>query len=175
MRATPTFRAWPLGLALLVLGCGKPSAGPNAPAASGEAAPVKASFDTLQKALEEHEQYPEKLWLLLDRPCQQEAERAARAWKKAFADADILLVQQELGIGQAQLEKLDGPGFLQTIAFYDGPVQAIALSRKIAAVRVEGDTATVDYVTPKGATEQLTFAREGGNWKARLPIKLPRR
>ncbi len=176
MRRVLTFPAWLLGPVLLLSGCGKPSSTAPAPggpaAASGEEKQVTAALNTLQLALQSRD--PERIWPLLDTKTQQDAEAAARAWKKAYADADVTELSQTLGIGRGELEKLTGRNFAQTSVFYEKGIDTLAHSSKVDAIKVEGDQATVDYREPKGDAKSVTFHREGGKWKARLSMPMPK-
>jgi hypothetical protein len=166
-------RAWPLALALLVLGCGKSTdpAKPGGPV-SADQAPIKKAFGALQVALQSED--GERIWPLLDSQSQKDADAAARAWKQAYADADVIQLEQDLGIGRQVLVQLTGRNFLQTKGFLTKSIVDLSKSTVIESIKVDGDQATVDYRDPHGQAGQVTFVREGNQWKARLKMERPR-
>jgi hypothetical protein len=148
-------------------GCAKPSV--SAPAPKGEEEPARQAFVALQTALKAKD--ADKLWALLDTDSQADAERAAKAVQEAYtkAPADAKAEQEKaLGLTGPELAGINGKTFLKTKRFL-GKYDEVADS-KIEKVTVQGDTATVNYVESDGDKVKLNLVRQGGQWKASLPM-----
>ncbi len=153
----------------LASGCSQPSAS-SSPQGAGAAAPeeaVKEVVKSLQQALKAHD--ADKVWSLLDADSREDAERAAKAVREAYAKADaVAKAQQEkdMGLPGAELAGLTGIGFLKTSRF-QGKYDELP-DGKIEKVTVQGDAATVAYVEPDGDKEKLTLVRREGKWNVSL-------
>jgi hypothetical protein len=132
---------------------------------------VRERFKDLQAALKAQD--GDKLWGLLSKKSQAEAEQAAKDLRAAYEQAgpeERAKQEKATGLSGAELSKLTGPGFLKSKRFlrkYDevpeSPVERVA---------VQGDNATVYFTEPDGDKEKIIFLHEGGQWKAWL--KMPR-
>src|SRR5262249_47172083 len=101
------------------------------------------------------------------------ADRAAEAWKKAYAGADTDKVKKAVGVTPDELAKLTGQSFLKTEAFFEKEIDELAKTKGIEQVKIEGERAVVSYKDPGGQTDKLTFNRQVGQWKAHLQMEMP--
>jgi hypothetical protein len=170
-------RAWRLGwaglLLAVVVGCNKTADHSPAGGASPEEAQVREKYKDLQAALKAQD--ADKLWDLLSKKSQAEAEQSAKDVRAAYEQAgpeEKARQEKSLGLGGAELGKLAGPGFLKTKRFvrkYDEVPESPA-----ERVTVERDNATVYFTEPDGDKEKIIFVREDGQWKAWLKMPRPR-
>jgi hypothetical protein len=125
---------------------------------------VRAQFAALQSAIKAGD--ADKLWTLLERKSVIEAERAAKDIQNAYSKAgaeEKAKQQGELGLPGAELAGLRGKGILKTKGF-QGKYHKLPDST-IEKVTVEGNYATVYYLEPEGAQEELILIRQDGQWK----------
>jgi hypothetical protein len=176
MHHPPILRTSPLLILALAVGCSNPTTPTTktpTQATGGDEAQVKAAFAAVTGALKAHD--AEKLWPLLDSDTQADAERAAKAWKEAYAKADADKLKKDLGITSDELAKLTGQGFLKTEPFKDDKrLEELAEHKKIEQVKVDGNQATVEYIEPDDDKETLKFSRQDGQWKVRLKMPMPK-
>lgn len=162
-----------IGMAAALAGCspeaGKPAAGKTGAAESSDAQEGRRAFEALQAALKAKD--GEAVWALLDEDSRADAERSAKAirdsYEKAAAGERAELAKQ-LGLAGADLAKLQGVGFLKTSRFL-GTYDEIPTST-VEKVTVQGERATVAYLEPDGDREKVTLVRQGGAWRAALPM-----
>jgi hypothetical protein len=145
----------------LIAGC------TNAPSGGGDPqTQVKTAFESLQAALKAKD--ADKIWGLIDKDSQADAERAAKAWKEEYAKADADKTKKDLGITADDLAKLDGKSFLKTEAFHAGKIDEL-VKGKFEKATVLGDSAVVNYIEPDQDKEKLNMTRQDGQWKANIP------
>jgi hypothetical protein len=153
------------GVALLA-GCNKPTG--QSSSADDEKA-VRQTFEAFQAALEARD--ADKLWALLDSDSRDDAERAAKAKRDAYAKAspeEKAEQERALGLPGAELAALTGVGFLKSNLFH-AKYHEVPGS-KIEKVSPKGDFATVDYVEEDGDNESLKLVRQDGKWKLSVPM-----
>jgi hypothetical protein len=153
-------------LLALAVGCSSPTT--SLPAADEEGA-VRAQFAALQSAIKAGD--VDKLWMMLVRHSIIEAERAAMDIQNAYAKAgkeEKAKQEAELGLAGAELAGLRGKGLLKTKGvqgkFHELP------DSTIEKVAVKGDYATVNYLEPDGAKEELILFRQDDQWKVWLEM-----
>jgi hypothetical protein len=112
------------------------------PAAGGDEAAVRDAFAALKGALAERD--GDRLRDLLDADTLAAAERSGKALK--VSASDYLKSDHFRGL----LEEVPGG--------------------QVKKVTIQGDRATVVYDEGDGDDEKLLFVREGGRWKASVPI-----
>jgi hypothetical protein len=130
---------------------------------------VRERFAQLQAALKKPD--VDKLWLLLSRRSQGDADKAAKTIRAASAEANRKAkAEQEKvwGLKAAELAELTGKDYLKTTRFVKK--YAEVTDGNIDRVEVQGDSATVHYRDPEGEDEKVLFVREDGQWKAWLGI-----
>jgi hypothetical protein len=155
---------------LVALGCAGSTATNPAPAAASPDEQVKAAFATLQQALKERD--ADKIWDLLDKYSQQDADTFAAEWKKKLTGADPEEIKKKMGIGPDELAKLTGKTFLKTDAFYGKEIRDIASVKEVLDVK-EGTVFYADEAS-KDQREHVKFVKQDGKWKAKLPMEQPR-
>ena len=130
---------------------------------------VKESFEAFQAAIKAKD--AEKLWGLLDSDSRDDAERAAKAIKAAYAKASAeqkAEMAKKLGLSGDELAKLTGSGFLKTKRFH-GKYHEVPDS-KIEKITVQGNAAKVYYVEEDGDKETMKLVRQDGRWKLTVPM-----
>jgi len=130
---------------------------------------VKEAFEAFQAAIKAKD--AEKLWGLLDSDSRDDAARAAKAIKAAYAKASAerkAEMEKKLGLSGDELAKLTGTGFLKTKRFH-GKYYEVPDS-KIEKVTVQGNTAKVYYVEEDGDKETMKLVRQDGKWKLSVPM-----
>jgi hypothetical protein len=130
---------------------------------------VRETFDSFQKALKSKD--ADKIWALIDKDSQADAEREAKGVREAFAKLDDTAKkaqEKELGLTGAELAALKGPGFLKTRRFL-GKYDEVPGS-KTDKIEVKGDKAVVNYVETDGDKEKFSLVREEGKWKLTVPM-----
>jgi hypothetical protein len=130
---------------------------------------VKDAFGKLQAAIKGKD--AAKIWDLLDSTTQADADRSAKLVKNAYKKADDKLKAKQveaLGLKAEEIPNLDGKGLLKTKPFF-AKYHEIADS-KITGISVQGDSATLNYLEPDGDKEKLNYSKQGGMWKAALPM-----
>jgi hypothetical protein len=167
-----------LVMAAFVSGCSKgptdPVPVPSDNSAQAEAA-VREKFVEVQSAIKAKD--TDKLWGLLSKKSQAEAETRAKEIRTAYEQSkseERSGLEKEWGLPGAELAKLTGVGVLKTSRFVR-KVDEIAEST-ITRVSAASDTGTVYFDEPDGDHEKLNFVREEGQWKAWMTIpKMPKR
>ena len=153
-------------ISLAAAGCSKTA---DSPASNAAEADVRTAVTALQAAIKDKD--TGRLWDLLDAKSQTEADQAAAAVQGKYKAADATgkaALEKSLGLPAADLEKLDGPGYLRTEAFRK-KYQELAEST-ITDVKVTGKKATVYYTEPDGDKEKFDLALRDGKWKAQLAM-----
>jgi hypothetical protein len=149
----------------LAFGCSKPTDGPPA----DEEAAVRTQFAALQAAVKDGD--ADKLWSLLDRRSQADAERVAKPVRDSYAKAtpaEQAEMENSIGMNGAELAVLTGKGYLKTKRFqhkyHDMP------GSTIEKVVIQGDSSTVHYLESDGDKEKAIFVRQQGEWKVWLTM-----
>jgi hypothetical protein len=134
---------------------------------------VRQAFAAFQAALKARD--GAKLWDLLDKDSQTDAEKAAKVLQ---ADYDKLPPQEKtakekmLGLTGDELAKLTAPHFLKSNHFY-GAYDEVPDS-KLDSVNFQGDEAVVSYTEADGDKKKLTLTRQDGQWRVSVPMpKVP--
>ena len=151
---------------VLLAGCNKPT---GQSSSSSDEKAVKETFEAFQAALKAKD--AEKLWALLDSDSRDDAERAAKAVKDAYAKASAeqkAELEKGLGLPGDELAKLTGARFLQTRRFH-GKYHEVPDS-KVEKVIVQGDAAKIDYIEEDGDKETMKLVRQDGKWKLTVPM-----
>jgi hypothetical protein len=139
------------------------------PLATDEEPVVRAKFEELQSAVKNHA--AERVWQLLDKKSQTDAERVATDMRTAYAKANPeqkAQLEKTLALSVTDISDLTGVGFLNSQRF-QGKYQELPDS-KIDKVVVQGENATVYYIEPDGDHEKLILVRQNGQWKIWLAI-----
>ena len=136
---------------------------------ASDEAEVRRKFGELQAAMAKKD--TEKIWALLSTKSQSEAEKTAKEartfYAKASADEKAKLAES-LGIKEAEIKDLTGPGMLKTKRFrkkYDELHES-----KIEKVVIQGDNATVHFLEPDGDHEKAILLRQDKQWMFWLAI-----
>jgi hypothetical protein len=152
--------------ALAAAGCSKTADSAAPPSAEAD---VRAAVAALQEAVKAKD--AARVWDLLDAKSQSDADQAAAAVQGKLKAADAAgkaELEKQYGLPPADLEKLDGPGYLRTAVFW-AKYHELPES-KITEVHVTGKKATVYYTEPDGDKEKFDLAQRDGKWKAQLEI-----
>jgi hypothetical protein len=115
----------------------------------------------------------DKLWGLLDAKSQKEADGKAMETSEDFNNSDEKKkaeMEKNLGLTAAELQKLDGKGYLKSKRFL-GEYHEVPGS-KLEKVEVSGDQAEVTYLEEDGDRPKMNALRDKGRWK--LIVKMPR-
>ncbi|MFO0802829.1 MAG: hypothetical protein U0791_06865 [Gemmataceae bacterium] len=160
-----------LPFALLTFGAWGCSNKPADAAASPDEDAVRKAFASLQDAIKSKN--AEQLWGLLDDETRAEADRAAKETRGVYTKADAAgKAEQEksFGLTASEMAGLDGKAFLRSNRFH-GKYHEVPAS-KVEKIVVQGDKATVTYVEDDDDhdREKLNFVKQGGQWKASLPM-----
>jgi len=138
-------------------------------ALSKEEDQVREAWSALAAAIKAKD--ADKIWNLLDSDTQADAERTAKkvhaVYLKANAKAKAEL-EKYLGLSSAELTDLK-PAMLFKSKRFDAKYYEIPDS-KVTKVVVVSDQATVFYVEPDDDNEKLNFVRQGGKWRANMPL-----
>lgn len=160
-------------IGVFLAGCtpGSREAKPGASAGKGEEE-VKTAFASLQAAVKAKD--GDKIWSLLDKDSQADADREAKAVKEAFgklADKDKSDFEKKLALSADELSNMTGKLYLKSQRFYgkhyeifDSTVKSIKLDKDAGQLTYE-ENDDHDKVT-------LALTREGGQWK--FAMKIPK-
>jgi hypothetical protein len=162
-----TWRLVVLLCLFLAFACTKPT---GQSSSANEEKAVEDTFKAFQGALKARD--ADKLWSLMDSDSREDAERAAKTIREAYAKAGPeQKAEQEkaLGVPGAELAALTGVGFLKTKRFH-GKYHEVPGST-INEVTVQGNAAKVAYTEEDGDKETLNLVRLQGRWK--LSVKMP--
>jgi hypothetical protein len=130
---------------------------------------VRATFTAFADAVKAKD--AAKIWKLLDKDSQSAANRAAKAVKAAYENAnadDKAKLEKAVGLTGAELAKLTGEAFLKSKGFH-GKYHDVPGS-KIDKIVIQGKRATVHYTEEDGDKEKLRFLLEGEDWKVSAPM-----
>jgi hypothetical protein len=131
---------------------------------------VREAFSAFQSAVNDRD--GDKLWALLDKDSQGQAERAARTLRENHGRADAAGKEKQakiLDVPSDQMASLTGAGFLKTQVFYQKYHEVPGST--ITRVAIEGDRATVYYREADGDNEQFSLTRgPDGRWRASVAM-----
>lgn len=166
------FRCVGLLCLVVALGCSKEAertATPSPASSPDEEKAVREKFAELQSAIQGRDS--EKLWALLEKRSQADAERTAQEVRANYEKAspqEKSAQEKTLGLTSAELAGLTGKGFLKTNAFHkkyhelpEGKIERVVLGK---------DGATVHFLEPDGDKEKVIFVRQDGEWKVWLTM-----
>jgi hypothetical protein len=173
--ANPALRAIQAGaliaLAFLV-GCTPPT--PNKPdgakkseavgAADKNEEEIKTAFAALQSAVKAED--VDKIWGLLAKDSQDEAEREAKVVRDGFGkltNKKKAAFQEKMGLSAKEMTEMTGKLYLKSKPFTE-EVDDLPDS-KLDKVVVAGESATVHYTDEEGKRETIDVVREQGQWK----------
>jgi hypothetical protein len=142
---------------------------PQPTANSNEEAQVRERFQELQATLQSAD--ADKLWRMLDRRSQTDADRVAKSIQTAYAGATSQEkgnLEETLGLTAAELATLSGKGYLKSKRFRR-KYEELPLG-KIDKVVIQEGKATVYFDEPDGDKEKAYFIREDGQWNAWLTM-----
>lgn len=130
---------------------------------------VRAKFAEVQSAVKDKD--AEKLWKLLDKRSQTDAEKTVKNIQAAYAKAgaeDKAKQEAELGLKAEDIVQMTGIAILKTKRF-QAKYHEVPDS-KIEKVVIQGDNATVHFLEPDGDHEKMIIVRKDGQWKVWLAI-----
>jgi hypothetical protein len=130
---------------------------------------VKQAFASLQAAIKAKD--ADKIWDLLDKDSQSDAEREAKAASKAhsqLADKDKVDYEKRLDLTGKELAGMNGKLCVKSDVFY-GKHHEVPDS-KIDKVSVDGETGTLYYIEDDGDKGNFPLVREKGQWRFSLVI-----
>ena len=136
---------------------------------NGDEQAIKEAFEAFQAAIKAKD--ADKLWSLLDTDSRDDAERAAKAVKAAYAKASAEQkadMEKRLGLPGDELAKLTGAGFLKTKRFL-GKYDEVPGS-KIEKITIQGQSAKVNYVEEDGDKETMKLVHHDGKWLLSVPM-----
>jgi hypothetical protein len=163
------WRAAGAGLLLVTL-----AAGPARPQGKDAESQVRARFGELQAALKAKD--VDRTWKLLAKKSRSDAERVAKDVRSAYAKAspkEKARQEEVLGLSGKELASMTGKDYLRTKRFLR---KAGEIARgEFRKVAVETERARVYYFdVDDNEIERVVFVREGGEWKAWLPVVKPK-
>jgi hypothetical protein len=158
------------------VGCGT---GPSDPAAdkSSEAgrkkfeAEVTKAFADLQAAAQAKD--ADKLWDLIDKTTQDNAEAEAKRVKQVYANLaanDKMGYEKKLGLSAQELAEPSGKLYLKSIPFYSQALAKIPGSTIDKLEHTAVQTAIVYYGQPGGSVSKLDLFHQHSGWKFVVPV-----
>jgi hypothetical protein len=154
-----TIRILRIALALLAAWAVRPALLPAA-----DEDDVRTAFKDFQQAIKAGD--PEKVWALLDKSSQQEAEKAAKTLRDGYDKADAKKkaeIEKAMGLSADEMAKLTGKLYTKSKRFL-GKWHEVPGS-KIKEVTIAGDKATILYIEEDGDKVQMAAVRQDGKWK----------
>jgi hypothetical protein len=130
---------------------------------------VKLAFAALQSAVKAKD--ADKIWDLLGKNSQADAEREATAAKEAYgklADADKAGYEKRLGLTSKELADITGKLYVKSEVFYNKHHEIP--DSKIDKVGVTGETGTLYSIEDDGDKVNFPLVRDQGKWKFVLEI-----
>jgi hypothetical protein len=161
---------WWLVLAAGLVGCGSKSPESKAKdtAQKGEEE-IKQAFVYLQDAIKAKD--ANKIWNLLDKDSQADADREARIVKETYAklpDMDKAGLEKKMELSAKELADMSGKDYVKSKRFF-GKHYEIPGS-KVDKITVAGASATLVFLEEDGDRITTKLARENGQWKFNLEI-----
>lgn len=135
-------------------------------------AEIKTAFASLQAAIKAKD--ADKVWGLLARDTQKDAERQGKAVQEAFAnlpDADKPAYEKKVGLSAKELTEMTGKLYVKSSTFYSGETGEMP-GAKLEKVTAAGDSGSVVYKEDdgKGERETRSVVQEDGQWRFVLPV-----
>jgi hypothetical protein len=156
-----TIRMLRIALALLAAWVVRPALG-----LAADEDDVKAAFKDFQQALKAGD--PEKIWPLMDKASQDEAEKNAKTLRDGYAKADAKKkteIEKAMGLSADEMAKLNGKLYTKSKRFLGKkPYDEIPTS-KLDKVTINGDKATINYVEADGDKVEIVAIRQDRKWK----------
>lgn len=169
------WKCWPVVvvIAMCLIGCSSPTS-VNKTKDGGKQAEeeIKLAFAALQTAIKAKD--ADKIWDLLAKDRQDDADAEAKAVKEAFGKLDAGAktdFAKKLELSEKELADINGRLYVKSAAFYKGETDEMPGS-KLDKVVVSGESATVHYTEDggKGEKEKRSVVHEKGQWRFALPI-----
>jgi hypothetical protein len=132
---------------------------------------VKEAFKALQTAVKEKD--ADKIWNLLDKDSQADAEREAGAAKEVYgklADKDKADYKKRLNLTDKELADLTGKLYVKSEVFYKKHHEIP--DSKLEKLSVSGDTASLNFIEPDNDNVKMSLTRDKGQWK--FSMKIPK-
>ena len=131
---------------------------------------VQAAFVEFQAALKSGD--PEKIWPLLVKETQDNADKAASLLKRNYEKAkpaEKKVLEKAFGLSDVELKDVTGKVYLKSKRFL-GKYHEIPGS-KFDKATVEGDKATVNYTEDDGDKEKLALVKQDDKWKVSIRVE----
>ena len=132
---------------------------------------VKEAFRALQTAIKEKD--ADKIWNLLDKDSQSDAEREAKAAKEVYGklgDKDKTDYEKRLNLTDKELADLTGKLYVKSEVFYKKHHEIP--DSKLEKVSVSGDAASLNFIEPDDDNVKISLTRDKGQWK--FSMKIPK-
>jgi hypothetical protein len=130
---------------------------------------IKQAFASLQDAIKTKD--ADKIWNLLDKDSQDDADREARIVKESYAklpDTDKAGLEKKMELTAKELTGMSGKDYVKSKRFY-GKHHEIPGS-KVDRITVAGAGATLVFIEEDGDKITTKLARDNGQWKFNLEI-----
>jgi hypothetical protein len=159
-----TIRILRIALALLLAWAVRPALG-----LAADEDDVRAAFKDFQQALKAGD--PEKIWPLMDKSSQDEAEKNAKTLRDGYDKSDAKKkadIEKAMGLSADEMAKLTGKLYTKSKRFlgkkpYDEiPTSKIDPERKVT---INGDKATLFYIEADGDKVEIGLVRQDRKWK----------
>jgi hypothetical protein len=155
--------------AVLLIGYTPASSAQKKNAGGDPKAEIAQAFTALQAAIKNKD--ADKIWDLLAKESQDDAEREAKIVKNAFNkanDKEKAEYEEKLKLTRKELTDIAGKLYVKSRRFY-GKYHEIPDS-KIEKITVTGDSGTVKYIEDDGDKVTQEVVREQGKWKFVMAI-----
>ena len=130
---------------------------------------IKQAFAALQTSIKAKD--ADKIWDLLDKDSQADADREAKAVKEGFgktADKDKPAFEEKLELNGKELADMTGKLYLKSKRFY-AKYHEIPGS-KLDKINITGDAAKINYIEADFDDVKMSAVREKGQWKFIMPM-----
>ena len=156
-------------LSWFVFAIGVTGCTPTGPENNSTDAQITQAFKALQTAIKAKD--ADKIWELLAKESQGEADREAKFVKDAFAkanDKEKVEYEKKLELTAKELADITGKLYIKSKGFY-GKYHEIPDS-KVKKITVKGDSGTVRYIEEDNDEVNQEVVREQGKWKFVMAI-----
>lgn len=130
---------------------------------------VRQAWTALQSAVKAKD--PDKLWELLDKDSQSDAERQAKAAQETYsklADKDKADYEEKLGLTSKELSDMTGKWYVKSKVFYKKHYEIP--DSKLDKVAVTGETAKLNFIEPDDDDMKMSLVRDKGRWRFNMSI-----